>query len=343
MKILLGMSGGVDSTYAALKLMREGHSVEGATLVMHEYTTVDEAREAAEALAIPFHVIDCKDAFKKVVESNFIDEYVNARTPNPCTICNSEVKFRYLLEYAESHGFDAIATGHYADVVKIADDAGERYAIRRGVDIKKDQSYMLWRLPQNILKKLLLPLSDMQKSEIREESANYGLLAAERKDSQEICFIPNGDYAHFIEERVGVSQAGNFVDADGNVLGTHRGIIHYTVGQRRGLGISASSRIFVTEIDPASNTVTLSENDPTSVEVEISDIVYSGIKEPRAGETLSLSVKLRYAAPPVSAKVTFYGSRAKIVLDAPVRAVTPGQSAVLYDGDMLVAGGIIDK
>ena len=236
-----------------------------------------------------------------------------------------------------------IATGHYAGIVKTEDESGIRYAVKRGRDTKKDQTYMLWRLPQGVLSRLILPLSDMVKSEIREGSRSAGLAAADRGDSQEICFLPNGDYASFIEARCGASQKGNFLDEAGNVLGEHRGIIHYTVGQRRGLGISAASRIFVTKIDPVLNTVTLSPNDSFAREVCVSGIVYSGMAPAVGAEERTLSVKLRYAAPPVTARVRFFDDKAEIFLSEPVRAVTPGQSAVFYDGDVLLAGGFVDS
>ncbi len=342
MKILLGLSGGVDSTYAALALKNAGHEVEAAVLIMHEYTAVNEAKESAASLGIPLHVIDCREEFKRIVEENFISEYIKARTPNPCIICNSEIKFFHLLKYAKEHGFDKIATGHYAGIERLSDENGEFFGVRRAADARKDQTYMLWRLSQEILSNLILPLSELSKNEIREESARAGLLAAERADSQEICFIPDGDYASFIEERVGKSPIGDFIDEKGKVLGKHNGIIRYTVGQRRGLGISASSRIFVTDINPEKNTVTLSPNDSYSSRVKISGIVYSGMREPKYGETKILLAKLRYAASPTLASVTFLGDKAEMTLNAQQRAVTPGQSAVLYDENLLVAGGFID-
>ncbi len=343
MKILLGLSGGVDSTYAALKLKAEGHTVEAAILVMHEYTSVAEAEDSARSLDIPLHVVDCRDRFDEVVKSNLASEYLSGRTPNPCVICNSEIKFIYLLEYADKNGFDMIATGHYASVARLSDANGEYYAVKRGRDLKKDQTYMLWRLPQSVLSRLIMPLSEMTKDEIREGSRDRGLAAADRPDSQEICFLPNGGYAEFIEERFGKSKKGLFVDKEGNILGEHNGIIRYTVGQRKGLGISLGARAFVTDINPISNTVTLSTEDAYFSRIEISGMVYSGMREPQSEKELRLAVKFRYSAPPIMATVRFFSDRAEILTDIPVRAVTPGQSAVLYDGDLLVAGGFIDK
>lgn len=343
MKILLGLSGGVDSTYAALKLKNEGHTVEGAVVIMHEYTSVEEAKESADSLGIPLHVIYAKEDFERIVKGNFISEYLGARTPNPCVICNSEVKFIKLLEYAEKNGFDMIATGHYADIVRLTDAEGEYFGVRRALDAKKDQTYMLWRLPQRVLSKLMFPLFDMTKENIRIESRNSGLAAANRADSQEICFIPDTDYASYIEKVAGESIEGDFVDENGKVLGKHKGIIHYTVGQRRGLGISAKSRIFVTKIDPKTNTVELSSSDSIATRVLISGVVYSGMREPADGQECEFYVKLRYAAKPTLAKVKFSSNKAEIILSEPVRAVTPGQSAVIYDGDLIVAGGFIDS
>ena len=343
MKILLGLSGGVDSTYAALALKEAGHEVEAAVLLMHEYTSIDEAKESADSLGIPLHVIDVREEFENVVKSNFVKEYTNARTPNPCVVCNSEIKLYYLLKYAKENGFDRIATGHYAGIKRLTDGDGDFYGIVRGTDAKKDQTYMLWRLSQGILENLMLPLESFVKSEVREKTRENGLSAAERKDSQEICFLPDGNYAEYIESVNGKSEKGSFVDENGKVLGEHKGIIYYTVGQRRGLGISSTSRIFVTDIDPKTNTVTLSNNDSYANYVKISGIVYSGMREPSERCERVLSVKLRYAAPAVSAKIIFCGSEAEIFLDTPVRAVTPGQSAVIYDADLLVAGGFIDS
>lgn len=343
MKVLLGLSGGVDSTYAALELKRAGHEVGAAFLRMHGGMDSADAKESALSLGIPFFERDCRDAFDKLVIDDFCAEYSRARTPNPCVICNSEVKFIELCRLADELGYEKIATGHYAGVVKLSDEDGEYYALRRGKDLKKDQTYMLWRLPRQVLSRLILPLSELEKSAIREDAGKEGLSASRRKDSQEICFITSGDYREFVEARVGKFPEGDFVSESGELLGRHNGIIGYTVGQRRGLGISSSARLFVTGIDPESNNVYLSHNDSFATRVEISGIVYSGIREKQNGERLRLSVKLRYASPPKPAEVEFFGDRAVVYLDAPERAVTPGQSCVMYDGDILAAGGFIDS
>lgn len=339
MKILVGLSGGVDSAAAVLLLQRAGHEVAAATLIMHDGMDLSPAREAAAALGVALYEIDCREEFKNTVVENFANEYVNARTPNPCIICNSSIKFKSLYDKAVSLGFEKIATGHYAKVVK-TEHGG--YAIACGADQRKDQTYMLYRLPQHVLEKLLFPLADMTKDEVRALMADAGMEVASRKDSQEICFVPDGDYASFVEGMRGKSPEGDFVDAEGRVLGKHRGIIRYTVGQRKGLGVAAGARIFVTEIDPITNTVKLSYEDKLTYELTVSDIVYSGMLSGCEGEK-SLLVKLRYAARPVPCKVVFTGNSAHVWLSEGVRAVTPGQSAVFYECGAVMAGGFIDK
>ena len=344
MKILLGMSGGLDSTFAAHKLITQGHEVEGAVLEMHGYTDVSSARESAEALGIKLHVIDCRERFSNIVIENFLDEYTLGRTPNPCIVCNSEVKFAALLEYALKCGFDAIATGHYAKICKKETENGPRYSLLRAIDTSKDQTYMLWRLSQDILSHLLLPLADDLKSDVRASAREIGLASADREESQEICFIPDGDYASYIEDKRGVSKKGAFINNEGKILGEHNGIIRYTVCQRKGLGIAMGERVFVTKIDPVANTVTLSPDDSYADFIEISGMVFSGIEEPPSGAELDLSVKVRYPAPPIKSKFTYLGNGlGRAELASPVRAVAAGQSAVFYDGNELVAGGFVDK
>ena len=229
MRVLLGMSGGLDSTYAAVELLRLGHTVEGAVLKMHEYTDILEARAAAESLGIPIHVIDCRDAFEEHVVTNFIGEYQKGRTPNPCIVCNREVKFKYLYEYAVANGFDKIATGHYAGIVKTEADGEVRYAVVPARDTKKDQTYMLYRLPQEVLSMLIFPLSNMEKREIREAAREQSIFAKDKEESQEICFIPHNDHAAFIEGRGHRSKRGYYINNEGKILGEHSGIVKYTV------------------------------------------------------------------------------------------------------------------
>lgn len=343
MRILLGMSGGVDSTYAALKLKEEGHDVEGAVLVMHDYTETESAEAAAQSVGIPLHKIDCRDAFETRVVGNFINEYLSGRTPNPCIVCNSDVKFRVLLDYALQNGFDKIATGHYARIEKRTFGGELRYAVARSKDGGKDQTYVLWRLSQDILSHLCFPLSHIEKKDVREAARKNGLSAADRGESQEICFIPSGDYAGFIENRTQPSKPGYFINNEGKILGEHKGIIHYTVGQRKGLGIAMGKRIFVTKINQKDNTVTLSFEDSVSQGVAVSGIIFSGIPDMSVGEIRQLKVKLRYLAPPVECLLKYNGEGcAAVKLLTSVRAVTPGQSAVFYEDNVLVAGGYIE-
>ncbi len=353
MRVLLGMSGGLDSTYAAHKLKSMGYTVEGAVIKMHSYTETDEAVSTAASLGIPCHIINAEELFDKAVVQSFISEYRKGRTPNPCVICNSEVKFKLLYEYAMQNGFDKIATGHYAKLVKLNTDTGVRYAIARSQDEKKDQTYMLWRLPGEILKSLIFPLGDECKEEIKENSRKLRLFAVDREESQEICFIPDGNYAAYIETRVGKSPRGSFIDRDGNVLGEHKGIIHYTVGQRKGLGIALGKRAFITNINPIDNTITLDTLDTYSSSFTVSNLVFSGIEKPNVGDSMLLDVKHRYLAPLAPARVTFIEGKgsegsdetqcllAKLEFSSPIRAVTPGQSAVFYRDGILVAGGFI--
>ena len=338
MRILVGMSGGVDSCAAALLLIKEGHEVAGACLVMHGTEDVSAAREACDALGIPLYVEDCREMFSSSVIPYFADEYFSGRTPNPCVVCNSEVKFKALLAAADKHGFDRIATGHYASVLEV----GERYAVRRAEDRKKDQAYMLWRLPQSVLSRLVMPLSDLTKVQVREICKEAGLSSASRADSQEICFIPDGEHAAYLERLRGACPEGDFIDPAGKVIGRHKGIIRYTVGQRKGLGIAAGHRIFVTAIDAKNNTVTVSDEDKLYTSLTVSGVVCSGLV-PDEGREYELTVKVRYLAPDVPCRVKFYGNTAHILLSEPQRAVAPGQSAVLYLGNTVAAGGFIDS
>ena len=339
MKILIGISGGVDSTYAALKLMEEGHTVVGAVLEMHAHTDTDAATAAAERLGIPLVKIDCTSAFENIIKTYFVDEYAKGRTPNPCILCNPEVKFRFLADYARANGFDKIATGHYARII----EKDGRFAVARAKDSTKDQTYMLYRLPQDILEILIFPLADCIKTEVKEIAAARGIIEADVKESQEICFIPDNDYRSFVEDRLGKFPEGNFVSEDGKILGTHRGIISYTVGQRKGLGISLGQRVFVSRIDPATNEITLSDPDKTTACFEASSLVYSGISKLAVGQSIRADVKIRYRATPTSATVTAIADdKVLIEIDNPVGLVAPGQSVVVYDGDDVLLGGFID-
>ncbi len=339
MRILLGMSGGLDSTYAARVLLDAGHTVEGAVLVMHDFTETREARESAASLGIPLCEIDCRAGFDASVVTPFCESYLAGKTPNPCILCNERVKFRYLYEAMQKRGFDRIATGHYARI----EEKDGRYAVCRASDARKDQSYVLYRLPQEVLSHLLTPLSDYEKTDVRALAAKEGLAAADRDESMEICFLPDGNYPAYIADRFGAPPEGDFIATDGRPLGRHRGILHYTVGQRKGLGISLGERMFVSHIDPVLNTVTLSRDVERGTSCfSVRDPVFSGIA-PRCEGEGRYTVKLRYLAPPVLATVRFGRDDLFVSLDAPVPCVTPGQSAVFYDGDRVAFGGFIES
>ena len=341
MKVLLGLSGGVDSAYAASLLTSLGYSVEGCVLVMHEHTDLDSARRAAEELSIPLHEVDCSADFDRIVRSNFVNEYLSGRTPNPCIVCNEHVKFASLYRYATANGFDKIATGHYARISTTSSGENIRYAISRPRDEKKDQSYMLYRLPQEILSSLLLPLGEIVKSDVRKEAESKGISAAKSRDSQEICFLPDGNHAEYVESVGCKCDEGNFVTPDGTVLGTHRGIVRYTVGQRKGLGIALGQRMFVTAIDPVANTVTLSHEIIGKKSIEITDIAYQGLCPSAAPTVLKLGVKVRYSAPIIDAECEIRpDGTATVYFDNNV-VTAPGQSAVLYSEGRVMLGGFI--
>ena len=339
-QVLVGMSGGVDSTYAALSLRDEGYAVRAAVLKMHEYTDVTAAIESAEALGVPISVIDCTERFRENVVTDFVKEYTAGRTPNPCVVCNERVKFRGLYEEAERLGIPYIATGHYAKIKQI----GDRYALYRAEDHTKDQSYMLYRLPAEILSMLILPLGEKQKKSIVEEASARSLRAAERKESQDICFVQGESYAAYIERIHGKSEEGDFVDEQGRVLGRHKGILHYTVGQRKGLGVSFTGRLFIKHIDPVSRNIVLSDSKAVSESFLLSSPVYSSESEEEIlASSEPLCVKLRYSAPLIPASVVREKGALRVILPMGGVSVAPGQSAVFYRGDRLVFGGVVQE
>lgn len=340
MRVLVGMSGGVDSSYAALKLIEEGYEVEGAYLVMHEYADGQAAEYAAKKLGIPLTVIDCRERFDKIVREDFVSEYKNGRTPNPCIVCNPLVKFAALAEYARDNGFDRIATGHYARISEKR--CGDRvyHALEVAKDASKDQTYMLYRLGEDVLSMLILPLGDLTKAEVRDFIKESEFSEFDRADSQEICFIPDGKYADYIEERAGKCPEGDFIDALGAAVGKHKGIIRYTVGQRKGLGVSLGERVFVTEIDPVANTVRLEPIPRMSRELLL-DRLHLFSPDISAGAEGRFDVKIRYAAKLAPATVYFCDGGARVVFDEAQKSVTPGQSAVIYKGETVIGGGII--
>lgn len=340
MKILVGISGGADSAYTAYKLKQMGHTVEGIVLEMHDHTDVLSAQKCADELGIKLHILDCRQDFKNYVISNFVSEYSLGHTPNPCTVCNRYVKIAKICEFARENGFDKAATGHYANIHY--DENTNRYSVEMGADIKKDQSYMLWHLTQKQLKTLIFPLADITKAEIRNEllKTNMAYLA-EAKESQEICFIPDKNYAKYIENIKGTFPEGNFIDSEGKVIGKHKGIIHYTIGQRKGLGISLGAPAYITKIDPQKNTVTVEKmSDVKGNTLKANSLNFQSV-ELEENKTYTFKVKIRYAAPPVEASVIVKDGVATVEFLQSVRAITPGQSAVFYDGNRIAFGGVI--
>lgn len=338
MKYLVGLSGGVDSACGAYLLREQGHEVIGAAVRMHEYTDLRGAEAVAEALGIPFVVLDARERFQRRVVEPFMDAYLRAETPNPCVFCNPAVKFGALCDYAAAQGLDRVSTGHYCRILR---KNGRSY-VRRAADAGKDQSYVLWGLTQEQLALLEMPLASLTKSAIRVLAERLRLPCAAAPESQEICFIPDHDYAAFIEARRGRLPEGNFIDAQGNVLGRHRGILHYTIGQRKGLGIALGRPMFVSAISAADNTVTLSDaGGEYRSSLTATGLVFQKM-EPCASGTFRAAVKIRYAAAPAPCTVRISDGRAEALFDEPVRAVTPGQSAVFYDGEDILLGGLID-
>lgn len=338
-KIVLGMSGGVDSNYSVKKLKDMGYEVIGATLIMSDETDDGAAKAVAKELGIEHITIDCRAEFEKNVIDDFVCEYLRGRTPNPCVVCNRHVKFKKLCELAKSVGADKVSTGHYVD---IGHENG-RYFIRRGNDIRKDQSYVLWNLTQEELGMLYFPLAEEDKKDVMKSAEALGLMPEDYSESQEICFIPTNDHAAFIEARNGKSKVGNFIDENGKVVGKHRGIINYTIGQRKGLGLSLGHPVFVYDIDDEKNTVSVSTEDKLfSRNVTCSNLNFQKTA-PGNIESGRFLVKIRYAAQPTMATVNVCDGVASIVFDEPVRAATPGQSVVFYDGADIAFGGFIDS
>ncbi len=342
MHYLVGISGGLDSTLAAASLLDAGHAVTGAVLRFSDNTDLVAARKAATELGIPLHEIDCRNDFDKTVKHYFAQSYAAGKTPNPCVVCNRHLKVKVLCDLAQSLSCDKVITGHYAGIVRTENG---RFAIRRSSNLKKDQSYMLWGLTQKQLSLLEFPLSDADKDMLRQTAANRNYSAASSKESMDICFLPDGNYAAFVESIVGSSTPGSFVDKNGKILGTHKGIIHYTVGQRKGLGIALGQPAFVSKIDSQNNTVTLVfAGDEYAGQMTVTDLNFQSLAQTECFESNELLVKIRYAAEPVPCKVKIRGKVAQVQFEKPVRAVTPGQSAVFYDQNKAIAlGGFIEN
>ena len=347
-KIIVGMSGGVDSAVAAYLLKQAGHDVTGVTLRTWLSDTgeegrcceIDDARETARIMGIPFHAFNCTLDFENKVIKPFVDDYLHGLTPNPCVVCNGEVKWSRLLYYADVLGADLVATGHYASVTRLENG---RYTVRRALYGEKDQTYMLYRLTQEQLARTVMPLGGYSKEQVRAVAEKAGFTVASKPDSQEICFVTDGNYADFINAHADapVLGEGNFVDESGRVLGRHKGIIRYTVGQRKGLGIALGYPAYVKHIRADTNEVVLGAADETGcARIVCRDLNFMGVPAPAPGEKLRCLVKIRYRHPGQSAALEMIDAdRVAVVFDEPVRSAAPGQSAVFYDDDGCILGG----
>ena len=338
-RVLLAMSGGVDSSAAAVLLREQGYEVAGVVLKMSPAhgQTVEDAKTAASQLGIPLFVKDMTAEFDREVVSYFAAEYRKGRTPNPCVVCNPKLKFKALLDTANAEGYDWIATGHYAGLRR---ENGVTY-LTKGENLERDQSYMLCRLGQDVLSRLMFPLSHLPKPQVREIAEKAGLSCAKKPDSQEICFIPDNDYARFIEERLGKSEPGEFISPEGLPCGIHQGIIHYTIGQRKGLGIALGRPVFVKSIDPATNRVYLADAaDSFEEEVFLTDLSCTFPNSIHSG--MEAEVKIRSRANPAKSTLTLENGLVRVRFAEPQRAPAPGQTGAIYQGDVVLGGGFIE-
>ena len=353
-KVVVGMSGGVDSSVAAYLLKEQGYDVIGVTMQIWQeeertieeenggccgLSAVDDARRVANDLDIPYYVMNFKKEFKENVIDYFVNEYLQGRTPNPCIACNRYVKWESLLKRSLEIGADYIATGHYARVEQLPNG---RYSVRRSATLAKDQTYALYNLTQEQLSRTLMPVGEYTKDEVREIAEKINLRVASKPDSQDICFVPDGDYAAFIEAEVDVElPTGNFVTLDGKVLGKHKGITHYTVGQRKGLGLALGYPAFVVEIRPETNEVVIGTNeDSMSYHVRANQLNFMSIED--LTEPLRVFAKIRYNHKGAWCTIEKTGEDEVLcTFEERQRAITPGQAVVFYDGEYVLGGGTI--
>lgn len=345
-KVLLGMSGGVDSSVSALLLQKQGYEVIGATLELFtnnnncDKNTYVDVKNICESLGISHYIYNCKQQFKEHVIQDFINCYSICKTPNPCIECNRYMKFGVMWEKAKELGCDYIATGHYAKTEY--SEKYNRWVLKKSNAGKKDQSYVLWNIPKELIEHILFPLSDFQEKEkIRQIARESGLKVADKPDSEDICFIPDGNYKEFLEKNSNLKpQEGNIVSSKGEILGKHKGLYYYTIGQRKGLGISYKVPLFVIGFNQAKNEVIVGEeNELYKKEIAVGNINLLLVDEIK--EQMEVEVKTRYSSKVAKAKITQKGNRIDVIFEEPQRAITPGQSAVFYIGDIVLGGGKI--
>lgn len=341
-KVVVAMSGGVDSSVAAALLKEEGYEVLGVTMCHYDGDkNLEAAHQITQKLGISWHVLDFTKEFKRLVIDCFCKEYLAGRTPNPCVVCNLKIKFGLLLEKAKFLGADYLATGHYA--INEYDQKSKRFLLKRGIDESKDQSYFLYRLNQDILPYVLFPLGRFKKSQSRELAKKFGLKNYKKEESHEICFIPDDNYKKFLTQYISETiKPGKFKDKEGNILGEHQGIPFYTIGQRKGLGVSLNKRMYVIKINSHRNVITLGDNkDLYKDKLLVKDLSF--ISGDKLSDSMKVEVKIRYNSKKSPANISpYHEDKVLINFEKPQRAITPGQSAVFHQGDVVIGGGIIE-
>ena len=340
-KVVVAMSGGVDSSLTAALLLEKNFEVIGVTMQLEDNKQdgINDAASVAEKLGIKFHVVDFREEFKKNVVNYFVDEYLHGRTPNPCVICNKKIKFGKLFGFAESLGADFLATGHYARIV--FEDG--RFKLKKAVDLKKDQSYVLYNLSAEKLSRFLFPLGEFSKIETRAAAEKLNLPVAQKKDSQEICFVPDDDYKSFLQNLApdaDALQAGEIADTSGKILGQHGGIANYTIGQRKGLGIAAENPLYVVKLDAENKKVIVGGNEETFSKTLTAKNIHWIYKPDLSG---SFQAKIRYGFRTAECKIIDGENFLTVEFFEKQRAITPGQSVVFYDGDEVLGGGVIEE